>query len=83
MLEIKPLHFARHVSRADDGEGMAIEFEVVVIDAEARAGAEEGFVADPEGGVVDGADAVAFEQLRFDDVEAFASGSGQRYGFVG
>ena len=75
MLEIKALHFARHVSRADDRERMAVEFEVVVVDAEMRAGAEIGFVADPEAGMIDGADAVALQQLRLDDVEALAVGS--------
>ena len=63
MLEIEALHFARHVGGADDREGMAIEFEVVVIDTEMWTGAEIRFVADPETGVVDGANLIALKQV--------------------
>ena len=83
MLEVETLDFARHVGGADDGEGMAVEFEVVVVDAEMRAGAKIGFVADPEGGMVEGADAIAFEQLGFDDVESLAFGRGEHDGIAG
>ena len=82
MLEEEALDFARHVRCTDDGERMAVDFEVVVVDAQVRAGAEIGFVADPEGGMVDRADAVAFEQLRFDDVEALAFGRRQHDGIA-
>ena len=83
MIEVEALDFARHVGGADDCERMAVEFEVVVVDAKMRAGAKEGFVADPERGVVEGADAGAFEQLRLDDVESLAVGSGQHDGLAG
>ena len=56
MIEEEALHFAGHVGGADDGEGFAIDGEVIGIDAEGGAGAQESFIANPEGGVVDGAD---------------------------
>ena len=55
MIEIQPLHFARHVRRADDGQRLAIQLEVVFVHAELGAGAQVVEVANPEGGVVDGA----------------------------
>src|SRR5579872_4164969 len=72
MLEEKALDFARHVGCADDGERMAVEFEVVVVDSEMRAGSEEGFVADPEGGMIDGANPRSLHQLCLDNVESLA-----------
>ena len=41
MIEEQALHFAGHIGGADDGEGFAIDGEVIGIDAERGAGAQE------------------------------------------
>ncbi len=73
VIEIKTLRLTRHVGGSNDGEGLAIEFEVILVHRHARAGAQEGLVANPKSGVMDGAKlvviSVAFPQLGFYDVE--------------
>ena len=71
MIEVEPLHFARHICCADHGQRLAVEFEIVFVDAELGAGAQVVFVSDPEGGVI-GPVRLAFNiDLRCDDVKSF------------
>src|SRR5271166_3513653 len=83
MLKIEALYLARHIGRADHRQGMAVELEIVVVDAEMRTGTKIRLVANPEGGMVDGANLITFHQLRLDEVEALAVRGCQRDRFAG
>jgi hypothetical protein len=78
VVEIEALDLTGHVGGADNSERFAIERKVIGIDAKVRAGAEVSFIANPEGGVIDGAESGAFEQARLDDVQAFCGGGRQK-----
>src|ERR1700675_4275713 len=89
-IEIKTLGFTRHVGGSDDGERLAIELEVILVHGHARTGTQEGLIANPKSGVMNGAklvvdsvanfaaNVVALTQLRFDNVEARRFRSGQQ-----
>ena len=53
MIEIEALNFAGHVRGANNGERLVVELEVIGVNRKAWTGAEIGFIANPESGVVD------------------------------
>src|ERR1700745_4275676 len=81
IFEVEALGFARHIGGAHHGDGLAIALEIVLVYSETRTGAEVGFVADPEAGMISGANLVAFEELRFDDIQIFSAWRGQHERF--
>ena len=78
VIEVQTLHFAGHVGGADDSERSSVEREVIGVDAELRARAKVGFISNPEGGMVDGADGRTFKKARVDNVKAFFGWSGKK-----
>src|ERR1700758_5312787 len=77
VFEVQALGFARHISGARHGEGLAVALKIVFVYAETRARAKIGFVADPEARVVTSANLLSIEELRLNDVQAFSTGRGQ------
>ena len=78
--EIEAGDVARHVRGADDGEGLAVELEVVGANGEFRAGKEIVPVAYPEAGTVDAQGLAVAQEGGFDGVEAFSNGGPGREG---
>src|SRR6185437_6737046 len=71
MIEVEPLHFARHVGRANHRERLAVELKVILVDAELWAGAQVVEIPNPEGGMVGPAYLAVHEQLSRDGVQSF------------
>ncbi len=74
IFEVQTLRLARHVGCANDGEGVTVKLEIVLVDREPRAGAQVGFVANPEAGVIDGANLVSLQKLCLEQEESLAGG---------
>ena len=78
VIEIEPLHFAGHISSADHGDRLAIDFEEIVIHRQVPAGAQKIGIANPEARTVHVAGFAALEKLGCDDVKAFFLGRGKQ-----
>src|SRR5256884_7403295 len=62
VIEIEPLHFAGHISSADHGDRLAIDFEEIVIHRQVPAGAQKIGIANPEARTVHVAGFAALER---------------------
>ena len=78
--EVEAGDVARHIGGADDGQGFAVELEVVGTYGEFGAGKEVIPVADPKTGTIDAQGLAVADEGGFDAVQAFSVGGAGREG---